>query len=278
MSDEIFGRVHSVESFGTVDGPGVRFVVFLQGCPLRCMYCHNPDTWKVDGGQLVSVDDLLTRYARNEAFYKNGGITVTGGEPLLQIEFVTELFRKAKAKGIHTCADTSGATFLPENPTVQAQFDALCEVTDLFLLDIKHIDSMHHKQLTGMGNENILAFAHYLTEKHKDVWVRHVVVPGITDKPEIWKAIGRLISTMPNVKGLEVLPYHTMGESKYESLGIPYTLMGIPALDASVAKEARVVMLKARKEALEEAKSAAIQGESSDPDEKCPTAPCAPSI
>ena len=136
MAAQVTGRVHSVESFGTVDGPGVRFVVFLQGCPMRCLYCHNPDTWDPGGGVPTTVEELLAQYARNEAFYRKGGITVTGGEPLLQIEFVTALFREAKRRGIHTCVDTSGATFRPEDAAALAQFDALCAVTDLVLLDI----------------------------------------------------------------------------------------------------------------------------------------------
>ena len=141
----MIGHVHSVESFGTVDGPGIRFVVFLQGCPLRCKYCHNPDTWSTVGGTDTTAEELLERYDRNAPFYREGGITVTGGEPLLQIEFVTELFTKAKAKGIHTCIDTSGATIRPNDPKVVAQFDELCKVTDLILLDIKHSDPEGHK-------------------------------------------------------------------------------------------------------------------------------------
>lgn len=252
MAQEITGRVHSVESFGTVDGPGVRFVVFMQGCPLRCMYCHNPDTWDAKGGKECTVGDIMAQYSRNEAFYKNGGITVTGGEPLLQIDFIIALFKKAKEKGVHTCVDTSGITFAPENARVLEKFDTLCSLTDLFLLDIKHPDSLHHRQLTGKPNENIIAFARYLAAKKKDVWIRHVVVPGITDKVNVWKDIGFLMATLPNVKGLEVLPYHTMGENKYEQMDMPYVLMGIPSLDASVAKEARKVILKARKKALED--------------------------
>ena len=181
MAAQVTGRVHSVESFGTVDGPGVRFVVFLQGCPMRCLYCHNPDTWDPGGGVPTTVEELLAQYARNEAFYRKGGITVTGGEPLLQIEFVTALFREAKRRGIHTCLDTSGATFRPEDAAALAQFDALCAVTDLVLLDIKQTDPAAHRRLTGRENGNILAFARYLAQKEVPVWVRHVVVPGLTD-------------------------------------------------------------------------------------------------
>ena len=190
MAAQVTGRVHSVESFGTVDGPGVRFVVFLQGCPMRCLYCHNPDTWDPGGGVPTTVEELLAQYARNEAFYRKGGITVTGGEPLLQIEFVTALFREAKRRGIHTCLDTSGATFRPEDAAALAQFDALCAVTDLVLLDIKQTDPAAHRRLTGRENGNILAFARYLAQKEVPVWVRHVVVPGLTDSEAGWNALG----------------------------------------------------------------------------------------
>ncbi|EJX10397.1 pyruvate formate-lyase 1-activating enzyme [gut metagenome] len=248
---ERIGHVHSIESFGTVDGPGVRFVVFLQGCPLRCKYCHNPDTWKPGIGTEMTADQILEQFFRNEPFYHNGGITVTGGEPLLQIDFVTELFTKAKARGVHTCVDTSGITFRNDDPDQLARFDALCAVTDLVLLDIKHPDPEAHKELTGHSNENILEFAHYLAARHKDTWIRHVVVPGITDNEEEWKKIGELMAHLPNVKALEVLPYHTMGIKKYETLGMDYPLKGVPALKAEVAKHAREVILIARRKALE---------------------------
>ncbi len=250
MAAEIKGHIHSLESFGTVDGPGVRFVVFLQGCPMRCKYCHNPDTWQPGLGTEMTTDEILTQYARNASFYKRGGITCTGGEPLLQIDFVLELFRKAKAKGIHTCVDTSGITFRADDPTQLARFDALCEVTDLFLLDIKHAESEAHKELTGQCNDNILAFARYLAAKNQPMWVRHVVVPGITDSEAEWTALGTLLAELPNVKALEVLPYHTMGVAKYEKLGIDYPLQGVPALDKKTAVRAREVILAARKKAL----------------------------
>ena len=249
-STDVTGRIHSVESFGTVDGPGIRFVVFVQGCPLRCKYCHNPDTWKTTGGTMVTAEELLAQYNHKKAFYKNGGITVTGGEPLLQIEFVTDLFRKAKAEGIHTCIDSSGITFREDHPETLEKFDTLMSVTDLVLLDIKHIDSDAHKELTGMKNDNILAFARYLAKKNIPVWVRHVIVPGITDDEEEWKALGRFLATLPNLKALDVLPYHTMGVKKYEALGIDYPLKGVPALTKTEAAKARNVILKSFKEAL----------------------------
>ena len=237
-----------MESFGTVDGPGIRLVVFTQGCPLRCRYCHNPDTWKTTGGKMVTSEEILAQYAHNEPFYKNGGITVTGGEPLLQIDFVIELFTKAHERGIHTCLDSSGITFNRKNASVLEKFDRLMEVTDLVMLDIKHMDSDAHKDLTGMPNENILDFARYLNEKNVTTWIRHVVVPGITDDEEEWEALGRFIARFKNIRALDVLPYHTMGVKKYESLGIEYTLKGVESLDKSVAVKAREAILKARKD------------------------------
>lgn len=239
-----------MESFGTVDGPGIRFVVFVQGCPLRCKYCHNPDTWKTTGGTMVTAEELLAQYNHKKAFYKNGGITVTGGEPLLQIDFVTDLFRKAKAEGIHTCIDTSGITFQENNSETLEKFDTLMSVTDLVLLDIKHIESDAHKELTGMKNDNVLAFAHYLAKKNIPVWVRHVIVPGITDDEQEWKTLGRFLATLPNLKALDVLPYHTMGVKKYEALGIDYPLKGVPALEKAEAAKARTVILQSFKDAL----------------------------
>ena len=168
------GFVHSTESFGTVDGPGVRFVVFLQGCPMRCQYCHNPDTWKMNAGSVRSAQSLIREYERNAAFYRGGGITVTGGEALMQIDFVLELFRLAKEKKIHTCLDTSGVTYRPGESDYNKKLDALMEVTDLVMLDIKHIDPEGHKTLTGHDNAGILAFARYLEEKKIPVWGQRV--------------------------------------------------------------------------------------------------------
>ena len=239
------GFVHSTESFGTVDGPGVRFVIFLQGCPMRCRYCHNPDTWKMNAGALRSAESLLKEYRRNKPFYTNGGITVTGGEALMQIDFVLELFTLAKKEGIHTCLDTSGVTYRPGESDYNRKLDELMAVTDLVLLDIKHIDPEGHKTLTGHDNAGILAFAKYLEEKQVTVWIRHVVVPGITDDPEQLKALGRFIATLSNVKALDVLPYHVMGVAKYRELGISYPLEGVPAATQTQAKEAKKIILTA---------------------------------
>ncbi len=238
------GKIHSIESFGTVDGPGIRLVVFFRGCPLRCLYCHNPDTWDMKGADEYTADDIIAEYKRSEEFYKGGGITATGGEPLVQIDFLTELFKKAKEQGIHTCLDTSGATFNKENT---AKFNELIKYTDLVMLDIKHIDGAEHKKLTGMTNENILDFARYLSDNGITVWIRHVVVPGITDKPEYFVRLGEFMAGIKTVKALDVLPYHTMGEAKYRELGIDYPLKGIPPLGESEAIKARNIILKAYK-------------------------------
>ncbi|MFV0394783.1 MAG: pyruvate formate-lyase-activating protein, partial [Coprobacillaceae bacterium] len=205
------GYVHSIETFGTVDGPGIRFVVFLQGCPLRCKYCHNPDTWKPKTGNKKTVDEIINEFEKKRDFYKSGGITVTGGEPLLQTEFVTELFRKCKERDIHTCLDTSGITYQPDN---LEPMDTLMKYTDLVMLDIKHIDNKEHKELTGVGNEIILEFAKYLDRKEIPVWIRHVVVPTITQNDTFLYQLGRFIGTLHNVKALDVLPYHDMGKVK----------------------------------------------------------------
>ena len=237
------GRIHSLESFGTVDGPGVRFVVFVQGCPMRCAYCHNPDTWEMNGGTLMEPSDIIAQYERNIGFYKGGGITVTGGEPLMQPDFLIDLFSQAKAKNIHTCLDTSGIAFNPDNAERLAKMDRLMEVTDLVMLDIKHIDPGKHRELTSQPNDRILQFAAYLNEKQIPMWIRHVVVPGITDDDHFLFELGYFIGQFSNLKALDVLPYHTMGENKYEKLGIPYKLAGIPAMEKSVAIEKKKVIL-----------------------------------
>ena len=241
----MYGFVHSTESFGTVDGPGVRFVIFLQGCPMRCKYCHNPDTWKMRTGSVRSAQSLIQEYQRNAPFYTKGGITVTGGEALMQIDFLLELFTLAKQNGIHTCLDTSGITYYPGESSYNAKLDKLMELTDLVMLDIKHIDPAAHKELTGHDNARILAFARYLAKKNVSVWIRHVVVPGITDDPGQLTRLGQFIGTLPNVKALDVLPYHIMGITKYESLGIPYPLEGVEPATQKQAKEAKQIILSA---------------------------------
>ena len=241
----MLGFIHSTESFGTVDGPGVRFVIFLQGCPMRCKYCHNPDTWKMKSGSLRSAQSLIAEFQRNAAFYSKGGITVTGGEALMQIDFLLELFALAKEQGIHTCLDTSGITYHPGETPYNEKLDKLMTMTDLVLLDIKHIDPVIHKDLTGHDNSGILAFARYLSEKQIPVWIRHVVVPGITDDPKQLARLGAFLATLTNVQALDVLPYHIMGVSKYKELDIPYPLEGIPAATQKQAKDAKQIILTA---------------------------------
>lgn len=239
------GFVHSTESFGTVDGPGVRFVIFLQGCPMRCQYCHNPDTWSMNAGSLRSAQSLIREYERNQEFYSRGGITVTGGEALMQIDFLLELFRLAKEKNIHTCLDTSGITYHPGNTDYNRKLEDLMTMTDLVLLDIKHIDPQAHKRLTGHDNAGILAFARYLDEKQIPVWVRHVVVPGITDDPRQLVQLGAFLGTLSNVKALDVLPYHIMGITKYRDLDLPYPLEGVEPATKKQAMEAKQIILTA---------------------------------
>lgn len=244
MSEDILGNVHSIESCGTVDGPGIRFVVFTQGCPMRCQYCHNPDTWEFKDNKKVSADEILAQYYGIKEFC-TGGITVTGGEPMCQMDFVTELFKKAQAKGINTALDTSGVMFKPEN---KEKIDELLKYTSIVLLDIKHIDDEEHKKLTGHSNKNIIAFAKYLSEIKKPMWVRHVVVPGITFKEEYLTRLGEFLGTLHNITALDVLPYHDMAIPKYENLKIDYPLKSVPPLTHDEALQARNIILKAYKE------------------------------
>lgn len=249
------GRIHSVESFGTVDGPGTRFVIFTQGCPMRCAYCHNPDTWAENSGNIMEAEELYAQYKRNASFYKNGGITVTGGEPLLQVDFLLELFALAKKDGVHTCIDTSGITFSPENSGQQEKLDRLMSLTDLVMLDIKHIEPVRHLALTGQDNAGILAFAAYLDRKGIPMWVRHVVVPGITDDDRFLDELGYFIGHFTNLKALDILPYHTMGAEKYKQLGIPYRLEGVPALEKDRLLEKKQKVLDGIRRRREESRS-----------------------
>ena len=247
------GKIHSLESFGTVDGPGTRFVVFVQGCPMRCAYCHNPDTQPMTNGTLTDPEYIIEQYMRNEPFYRGGGgLTVTGGEPLMQIDFLIDLFTLAKEKSIHTCIDTSGIAFNPDNDELLAKYDHLMSLTDLVMLDIKHINPEKHLWLTEQSNTNILKFAAYLNEKKVDMWIRHVVVPGITDDDQYLNELGEFIGQFDNLKALDVLPYHTMGEPKYEKLGIEYRLKGVPAMDKKELLQKKEIIIngikKTRKE------------------------------
>ncbi|MDO4797052.1 MAG: pyruvate formate-lyase-activating protein [Coriobacteriales bacterium] len=234
------GRVHSIETFGTVDGPGTRLVVFMQGCPMRCAYCHNPDTWDVTGGEALSVSQVLERFERNRPYYRAGGITVSGGEPLVQTEFVTELFRAAHEAPhgrIHTCLDTSGATF------ERNRCSALLDHTDLALLDIKHANPEAYDWLCEWPATDAWALADELARRKIPMVVRHVVVPGITDDSEELASLGKLMAQWPNVVGLELLAYHTMGRRKYDDLGIAYRLDDTPVLDKARLPELRRIVL-----------------------------------
>jgi len=239
------GFIHSIESFGTVDGPGIRLVVFFQGCPMRCLYCHNPDTWHMADGKPMAVEEILAQFRKNKAFYTKGGITATGGEPLMQLDFLTALFEAAKAEDVHTCLDTSGITFRPESAELTARFDRLMEATDLIMLDLKQVIPERHRALTGQDNANILAFARYASEKNKQLWIRHVVVPGWTDDLESLTALGRFMAQLKSVKALDVLPYHTLGVHKYQEMGVPYPLDGVQPLEQRDAQRAREMILQA---------------------------------
>lgn len=240
----IKGAIHSIESFGSVDGPGIRFVIFLKGCAMRCRYCHNPDTWNRDSEDMRTADELLAQAVRFRCYWgKKGGITVSGGEALLQMYFLVDLFRKAKQMGINTVLDTSAQPFRREEPFF-SRFNTLMQYTDLVLLDIKHIDSDEHRKLTGWDNKNILDCARYLSDIHKPVWIRHVLVPTITDNDGYLHRLHDFIATLDNVQKVEVLPYHTLGVYKWEQLGIPYTLKDIPVPTDDSIRNAEDIIVK----------------------------------
>ena len=218
------GNIHSYESFGTVDGPGIRFVLFLQGCPLRCKFCHNPDTWNISDEKIRErAVETFEKVKKYKGYFGKKGLTVTGGEPFLQADFILELFKLCKEDGINTVVDTSGYIF---NEKVKE----VLEYTDLVLLDIKAIDEKVYKELTGVELENTLKFAQYLKEKGKRVWIRHVIVPGITDNDELLNRLAEYVSNLDNVEKVELLPYHKLGEFKYKELGMKYVLEGVEEL------------------------------------------------
>lgn len=236
------GYIHSFETFGTVDGPGIRFVTFVKGCPMRCKYCHNPDTWTIDGAQKFTPEQIVNQILKYKSYYQNGGMTISGGEPLLQIDFITEVFSLCKKKGIHTALDTSGIIFNRSNKYLLAKFDELIKYVDLVLLDIKHINNEKHIELTGQPNTNILDFARYLDENNKAMWIRHVLVPGITLNDEYLKETKAFIDTLKHVEKVEVLPYHTMGIVKYKQLGLPYPLEGVNPPTKEEVEHAREIL------------------------------------
>ena len=237
------GRIHSYESFGTVDGPGIRFVIFFQGCPMRCKYCHNPDTWEGKAGLEVTAEEAVREALKYKSYFgAKGGVTATGGEPMLQLPFLTELFSLLKEKGIHTCLDTSAAPFPAEEDADRSAFDELLNVTDLVLLDIKHIDEEAHKALTGRSGAHARAFARYLSERGKPIWIRHVLVQGITDDDGALHRLKAFIDGLKTVEKVEVLPYHTLGIAKYRSLGIAYPLEGVRPPERERIKNAREIL------------------------------------
>jgi pyruvate formate lyase activating enzyme len=237
------GRIHSMETFGTVDGPGIRFVLFMQGCALQCRFCHNPDTWDTATGRQVTVDEILQEIEPYLPYYRGsgGGITVTGGEPTLQAPFVAQLFKACKERfGLHTALDSSGFC-----DTTNAS--ELIDYTDLVLLDLKQINKEKHEWLTTQPNDQILTFAKWLSERNKPAWIRHVLIPGITDQPEDLIALGEFMGQLANVEKFELLPYHRMGVYKWQQLGRVYELEGVPAPSDREVERARQIIEEARK-------------------------------
>ena len=218
------GRVHSMESMGLVDGPGIRTVIFFQGCSLRCRFCHNPDTWEFNSGEITDPETLVKKISRFKPYFKNtGGVTFSGGEPLMQPDFLLETLKLCKQENIHTCIDTAGYGM--------GSYDEILEYTDLVLLDLKHVSETDYKQMTGRTMNRFQEFLSALEKSETPIWIRHVVVPGITDSQEHMENLKTYISTIPNVEKVELLPYHLLGKNKYEVMGIPYSLDGVPAMD-----------------------------------------------
>lgn len=236
-------RVHSIETLGTADGPGLRYIVFTQGCLLRCKFCHNPDTWKMNDGKEMSVAELVKDIEGYLPFFEssNGGVTVSGGEPLIQAGFLLELFTELKKIGVHTCIDTSAGCF-SRSPHFIETLDKLMKVTDLVLLDLKHIDAVEHKELTGVSNEHIIDMANYLDEKQVPVWIRHVLIPGGSDNDQYLQRLSDFIATLSNVEKIDVLPYHELGVYKWESLGLDYQLKGVKPPTEERVKNAEAIL------------------------------------
>lgn len=233
-----YAKVHSVESFGTVDGPGIRFVLFLQGCHLQCKYCHNRDTWDMNGGEYKSIDDIFGKIKRykNYIMPSGGGVTVTGGEPLLQVKFLIELFKKLKEERIHTCIDTSGMVAITED------IKEVLKYTDLVLLDIKHIDDEKCKELVGVSNKRELEFAKYLSENGIKMWIRQVLVPGYTDDEQDLLKLKEFIKSLKTVEKVQILPYHSMGKYKWEKLGLKYELENVRDANQSDVERAKKIL------------------------------------
>jgi len=240
---QISGYVHSFETFGSVDGPGIRFMIFLAGCGMRCQYCHNPDTWRMAAGTKYSVSQILEKALRYRPYWgKKGGITVSGGEPLMQIDFLIELFREAKALGINTALDTSGGNYR-NNVLYRERFETLMQFTDLVILDLKEMNPERHLRLTGMENTHILAMAQHISTLGKAMWIRHVLVPERSDYDEDLLALRKFIDTLKTVEKVEVLPYHTLGIYKWADMGREYPLVGIdPPTAERIANANRILV------------------------------------
>ena len=237
---QYYAKIHSFESFGAVDGPGIRFVIFLQGCHLECKYCHNRDTWDINSGKYESLDEIFTKVIRYKNYIcPNGGVTVTGGEPLLQVKFLVELFKKLKEENIHTCIDTSGMVSITDD------IKELLSYTDLVLLDIKHIDDNKCRDLVGKSNKLELEFAKYLSDNNIKMWIRQVIVPGYTDNEEDLLKLKDFIGSLKTVEKVELLPYHNIGEFKWKKLGLKYPLEGIrQATDEDIKKAKEILGIK----------------------------------
>ena len=242
MKEPVKGYIHSLETFGLVDGPGVRYVVFMQGCRMRCAYCHNPETWPLSGGTPYTAKELFQKAFRYRRYWgQTGGITVSGGEPLLQIDFMIEFFELCKAHGIHTTLDTAGNPYTPEEP-FHSKFERLMQSTDLVMLDVKEMDTERHKNLTGVSNGNILELARWLSDHGKDMWIRHVLVPGVTDQQDDLEALDQFAASLKTLRRLEVLPYHTMAVNEWKKLGIPYRLDNVPQPGAEEVARAEAIL------------------------------------
>ena len=229
------GYIHSFESFGTLDGPGIRFVIFMQGCPLRCAYCHNPDTWDMTKGKKYSVEEIVDEVVKYKNYFENnGGVTISGGEPLFQIDFLIELCKSLKQQKIHVALDTSGYA--------TERIDELIKYVDLFLLDIKHIDEKKHIELTTKSNKKILAFAKFLSDNNKNMWIRYVLVPGMTNDTEDLVNLKEFIMGLNNVLKIEILPYHTLGKDKYKKMNIDYQLEDVLPPSKEEIKKAKVIL------------------------------------
>ena len=238
----VFANVSSIETMGLVDGPGIRVVIFLQGCNLRCAYCHNPDTWDMSAGEIRTVESIANDILRYTRYIS--GVTVSGGEPLLQMDFVIELFKKVKSLGLSTCLDTSGIVFNRQDSNILSKFQELIKVCDIVMLDIKHIDEQSHISLTGKSNKNVLDFAMFLSENSVETWIRYVLVPGINSSENILKKTREILDNFKSVKKIEVLPYHRLGVEKYKKLGIEYQLSDIKEPTDDEIKLANLILNK----------------------------------